>query len=134
MLNAQVSLKGCCCEACIDAPRLLRPVKEQGLYGNWTEYASTGREGKEVAAAMVAGRAEGRPSRRRKRLEALKERMLAKKDVRVERRQRAKEALAAVAGAQGGGECATDGAAERLARMAKLRELREQLQAGNGSM
>lgn len=35
----QTSFKGCCCEACQEAPRLLRPAKTRGLYGNWSEYA-----------------------------------------------------------------------------------------------
>ena len=30
--------RGCCCEACQDAPRLLRPAKTAGQYGNWAEY------------------------------------------------------------------------------------------------
>lgn len=35
----QTKFKGCCCEACQEAPRLLRPAKTRGLYGNWSEYA-----------------------------------------------------------------------------------------------
>ena len=37
--NLQATFKGCCCEACIDAPRLLRPAKPAGLYGNWSDYS-----------------------------------------------------------------------------------------------
>lgn len=34
----QTKFKGCCCEACQDAPRLLRPAKTAGQYGNWSAY------------------------------------------------------------------------------------------------
>lgn len=34
----QTKFSGCCCEACTAAPRLLRPAKTQGLYGNWSQY------------------------------------------------------------------------------------------------
>lgn len=34
----QMRYAGCCCEACMDAPRLLRPAKhEGGHFGKWTE-------------------------------------------------------------------------------------------------
>lgn len=38
---------GCCCEGCMDAPRLLRPTKTKGTYGNWAEYASSSSEGED---------------------------------------------------------------------------------------
>ena len=31
-------MRGCCCEACIEAPRLLRPAKTVGSYGRAAEY------------------------------------------------------------------------------------------------
>ena len=31
-------MRGCCCEACISAPRLLRPAMTDGSYGRVTEY------------------------------------------------------------------------------------------------
>ena len=30
--------KGCCCEACTSAPRLLRPVKKDGYYAKFSQY------------------------------------------------------------------------------------------------
>eukprot|EP00891_Asterochloris_glomerata_P000295 jgi/Astpho2/295/e_gw1.00010.86.1_t len=34
----QAKLSGCCCEACMQAPRLLRPHKPQGYYGTYDQY------------------------------------------------------------------------------------------------
>lgn len=31
-------MRGCCCEECIDAPRLVRPLKMAGGYGRVSEY------------------------------------------------------------------------------------------------
>lgn len=31
-------MRGCCCEECIKAPRLLRPAKTVGSYGRVSEY------------------------------------------------------------------------------------------------
>jgi len=56
-------LRGCCCEACMDAPRLLRPLKESGCYGSWTEYST----GPESEKAIASGRGDGRLRRRAKR-------------------------------------------------------------------
>jgi predicted sulfurtransferase len=125
----QGQLKGCCCEACMDAPRLLRPLITQGLYGNWTRYAG-GEGAAAAAAAIVGGRGEGRTSRRLKRKDALRDRGVAKRVQKVERRQQVKEVLAAAAAAaEGEGEAAGGGggaeSAEHHARMARLRELRE---------
>ena len=36
----QVKFHGCCCDACIAAPRLLRPLKTSGFYGHWSEGAA----------------------------------------------------------------------------------------------
>lgn len=35
----QVSLRSCCCEECVGAPRLLRPAKDAGYYGGLANYA-----------------------------------------------------------------------------------------------
>ena len=37
-LYSQERMRGCCCEACISAPRLLRPAMTDGSYGRVTEY------------------------------------------------------------------------------------------------
>lgn len=120
----KTKFKGCCCEACQEAPRLLRPAKTRGLYGNWSEYA----EEEQGTQAMALGRGEGRISRRRKRQQAMKVREQAKRAVKVERRHRAKELMAA---AEQRGEVPPPGGAaeqaERLARLERLRELRERL-------
>ena len=125
----------------MDAPRLLRPVKASGTYGTWRQYADS--EGDE--AAMVAGRdGESRISRRRRRQAGMKDRGLAKRAEKVERRQVVKavmEQVAAASLADGGasgsssssGSGGDGGGAERAAgleRMARLRELRERLAAG----
>ncbi len=34
----QEEFAGCCSQACLEAPRLLRPPKQAGYYGNWTTY------------------------------------------------------------------------------------------------
>ena len=80
---------GCCCEECMDAPRLLRPMKTKGQYGNWTQY--TDPNDLEVTESMASGRGSGRISRRRKRQQALKEKNVAKRTLKVERRRFAKE-------------------------------------------
>jgi hypothetical protein len=37
-LYSQERMRGCCCKACISAPRLLRPAMTDGSYGRVTEY------------------------------------------------------------------------------------------------
>jgi rhodanese-related sulfurtransferase len=138
------ALRGCCCEACVDAPRLLRPVKSAGLYGHWTQYVA----GEEVDAqqkAMASGRGDRRIGRRRKRQQAQHEREIAKRATRVERRRHAKEVMAAAVREQverkGAGEGDEQGSAgvaasldsERQARMQRLRELRERLLDSSGA-
>jgi len=108
----------------MDAPRLLRPVKTKGQYGNWTQYASDG----EVSEAMVSGRGVGRISRRRKRQQALKEREFAKRAVKLDRRRKAKEAMElALAGQERGSAEHAASATNAVDRMAQLRALRERL-------
>jgi hypothetical protein len=124
------ALRGCCCEACVDAPRLLRPAKGAGLYGNWMQYAA-GEEAGSKQRAIASGRGEGRIARRRKRQQALRERELAKRAARAERRRHAKEVMEAALKERGEGDAgqapavAVGGDAERLAKMKRLRELRE---------
>ncbi|KAL4457423.1 hypothetical protein ABPG75_012288 [Micractinium tetrahymenae] len=127
--------RGCCCESCMDAPRLLRPAKTKGTYGNWSDYVSQS-EGEdddclgEASQAIASGRGEGRISRRRKRQQAMKQRELAKRAVKVERRRQAKVVLAQLQSqmAEGAAPAANDEQAERLARLERLRELRQRLQ------
>lgn len=126
--HVQAKLRGCCCEACIDAPRLLRAPSTPGLHGNfrpWSEYVSQD-EAKEVEAAMASGRGPGRASRRQRRKDSLKERNLSKRVLKVERRRHGKEVMAAAAG-EGQGQEAGQGEGEGADKMAKLRELRTRL-------
>jgi predicted sulfurtransferase len=38
--RCQDSFKGCCCESCMDAPRMLRPIKPEGAYGQYAKMSS----------------------------------------------------------------------------------------------
>jgi predicted sulfurtransferase len=116
----KTKLRGCCCEDCVDAPRLLRPTKTAGLYGNWTQYIDA--DDPDVAQAMASGRGHGRISRRRKRQQALKEREQAKRVLKLERRRYAKEALAKAV--EGRREVENE---SREYKLARLRELRQQM-------
>ena len=40
--SGQTQYRGCCCPECLDAPRLLRPVKTRGTYGNFSAYVPEG--------------------------------------------------------------------------------------------
>lgn len=73
---------GCCSEECRNAPRLLRPLKTDGQYGEWHEYRSCAQD----AARIAEGRGSGRAARRRKRIEKFRERSAAERAVRAERR------------------------------------------------
>jgi len=59
--SCKSGLKGCCCEACTNPPRMLRPLKEDGYYGRWTSY---GGDNTDSQGAMASGRGEGRRRRR----------------------------------------------------------------------
>lgn len=41
LVLSQADLRGCCCEACQQAPRLLRAPKALGYYGSWQAAAGT---------------------------------------------------------------------------------------------
>lgn len=122
----KTKMAGCCCEVCMDAPRLLRPAKTAGQYGNWTQYARG--EGAAVEA-MSSGRGEGRIARRRKRQQALKEKEQAKRMLKVERRRHAKEAMAEIESTREV-DAERESVADAEERMMRLRELRERLVAG----
>ncbi|GAX76344.1 hypothetical protein CEUSTIGMA_g3790.t1 [Chlamydomonas eustigma] len=68
--------QGCCCEECMSAPRLLRPIKlEGGHYGQWGNYASQVEGEGDVGRIMATGRSsEGRLARRARRREVIKQR------------------------------------------------------------
>ncbi len=55
---AQSRMRGCCCEACLAAPRLLREPKAQGYYGLWQAAAGAGGAD---ADADAGARAPGQP-------------------------------------------------------------------------
>jgi predicted sulfurtransferase len=127
----RAALRGCCCEACTAAPRLLRAEKAVGLYGTWIEAVPEG-ERAEATSRMRAGRGEGRALKRRRKLEALREREAARRALQVERQRLGKAAMAAL---EEGGDAApaADAPEARLARLRELRELRERLVAGRGA-
>lgn len=132
--GCKTQLKGCCCDACITAPRLLRPVKIKGQYGNWTQYGRDGSDSDESPVEkMATGRGEGRISRRRKRQAALKDKELAKRAMKVERRRHAKEAMAAALGEKSLENDVKNVGNEDEEKMVKLRELRERLQSSQKS-
>mmetsp|Transcript_17158 Transcript_17158/g.47887 ORF Transcript_17158/g.47887 Transcript_17158/m.47887 type:complete len:196 (-) Transcript_17158:23-610(-) len=58
--HCRTKLQGCCCEACTNPPRLLRPLKPDGYYGSWKDYS----QGVDSEKAIASGRGEGRRRRR----------------------------------------------------------------------
>lgn len=113
---------GCCCEECQSAPRLLRPVKTSGYYGTWQQYAES-----EDEVHMARGRGEGRISRRRKRQQAVKEREVARRALKVERRRYAKEVMAEKQAEVMDVEQQSGSGAVKDERLARLNELRQRL-------
>ncbi|GBF94498.1 hypothetical protein Rsub_07032 [Raphidocelis subcapitata] len=105
--------QGCCCESCMAAPRLLRPIKIDGHYARWTAYADE----ETMGPVMTRGRSEGRVARRRRRREALREKRAVylekKRELKRTAREllRAAEAARAAAEAEGGGGGAAAAAA-----------------------
>lgn len=112
-------LKGCCCNECMKAPRLLRPMKTVGLYGNWTQYIDSDAE--DAAMKIANGRGDGRLSRRHKRLAAVREKQKLIRDEKMERRRTVRAMIASTSQKSKQEETNSP---ERLAR---LRELREHL-------
>ncbi|KAK9818254.1 hypothetical protein WJX72_009661 [[Myrmecia] bisecta] len=84
--------QGCCCTACVEAPRLLRPLKDQGYYGAWGNYS----DGRNAERAMAEGRGSRRLTRRRQRMERLREKNREAKEERMARRSMVKAALRAL--------------------------------------
>jgi len=114
--------RGCCRDACVDAPRLLRPAKVAGHYGTWaTEAVAAGGEGADALARMAAGRGEGRLTRRRSRASRHAERRADDRADRAERKEAARAALKARAGGEGEGGGGGDATAASRARLAELR-------------
>ena len=135
-------LSGCCCEACVAAPRLLRPAKVSGYYGTWASeaeavIAAVGQGDQAAAAsslaaaraAMSSGRGSGRLARRRARAERLSQERAAAKEERLRKKAAAKAELAKRGGGEGGamGESEEGCDEERAARLAKLEALRSKL-------
>ena len=122
--------RGCCCESCMSAPRLLRPAKTSGHYGTWaTEAAAVGSDGDALAAAaarLSIGRGDGRLARRRARAARLRARGDAQREERQARKETAKAALKSrEEDGEGDGE-------DRGQKLARLRELRERVQRDQG--
>jgi len=129
-------LSGCCCEACVSAPRLLRPAKVSGYYGTWASeaeelLASVG--DKEAAAASLAaaraamssGRGSGRLARRRARAERLSQERAAAKEERLRKKAAAKAELAKRGGGRGGDFDGGEGEGEGGSERKKLGEERQ---------
>ncbi|KAL3137311.1 hypothetical protein ABBQ32_006851 [Trebouxia sp. C0010 RCD-2024] len=117
---------GCCSEECLEAPRLLRPPKQAGYYGNWTTYSS---DDEVKMSSMVEGRGNGRLARRQKRLEKLRSKEAAARAERQARKELVKAALLSRQNSQdsdhGKGEdqdqhVQADAAAQRMARLRLL--------------
>ncbi|GMH42010.1 hypothetical protein BSKO_09929 [Bryopsis sp. KO-2023] len=88
--SCKVRAKGCCCEQCIDAPRLLRPMLESGMYGKWGNYAKGSRRSRTrhlIEMEEESTEPNGKPSTRRKRSSARKQ---MKRDEMKEEKQRQK--------------------------------------------
>lgn len=118
--------RGCCCEACVQAPRLLRPFKpEGGHYGSWTQYA-----GEETAGALASGRGAGRTARRRRRQQALKKKIDELRAAKAERRKLVKAAMEERERQEGGADQSTDEQGESgEVRLLRLQALRKRLAA-----
>ncbi|KAK9845288.1 hypothetical protein WJX81_002464 [Elliptochloris bilobata] len=103
----KVDHRGCCCEVCLSAPRLLRAPKAQGYYGLWHAAAAAagGGDGEvdasgsraaaqaELDQRIAAGRGNGRLLRRRRRRERLRAEHSAAKDEALRRRRLINEAM-----------------------------------------
>ena len=46
-------MRGCCCAACLEAPRLLRAPKTQGYYGSWHAAAGADSDGEADGGAFI---------------------------------------------------------------------------------
>ena len=73
--------RGCCCEACMSAPRLLRPAKAGGgHYGQWGNYAEAGEGeglinmGRVMATGRLGSSSAGQLARRARRREIIQQR------------------------------------------------------------
>lgn len=90
--------QGCCCDRCMAAPRLLRPIKiDGGNYAQWTSYADE----ESVGPVMATGRSsEGRLARRRRRREALRAKRADYLEKRREEKKRVKELMRQVEAAR----------------------------------
>eukprot|EP00892_Ulva_mutabilis_P009719 jgi/Ulvmu1/7119/UM034_0025.1 len=95
-------LQGCCCEACRDeAPRLLRPIKD-GAYRSMTNYAPKQRGA--LQRLLTPERAAKLAAARARRRERLKSKQNEKQILKAQRKQQARQAMAALAQASAGTE------------------------------
>ncbi|CAD7698986.1 unnamed protein product [Ostreobium quekettii] len=93
--ECKVKYRGCCCEECIDAPRLLRPVKLKGQnYGRWGNYALAvdGGEASQSESNPARERS-GYKLRRQRRLERIRAKREAQKEERRKRKLMIKAAM-----------------------------------------
>lgn len=89
-------LNGCCCQECMQAPRLLRPAKfGGGNYGTWNTYTNS------TSESFLSPKArEGRVARRARRRENLKLRHQKIVEERAARKTMMREAMAKLMNAQ----------------------------------
>ncbi|KAF5839642.1 hypothetical protein DUNSADRAFT_301 [Dunaliella salina] len=89
-------LNGCCCQECMQAPRLLRPAKfGGGNYGTWNSYTNS------TSESFLSPKArEGRVARRARRRQNLKLRQQRIVQERAARKTMMKEAMAKLMNAQ----------------------------------
>lgn len=131
--------KGCCCSECTDAPRLLRPIKIAGQYGNIMKYVDDNEEeGEATREAIRGGRGDGRKKKRQRRLEVLREREQVRREEKMEKKKlvRAWMEQAAVTLQSASSEYDNNGGGggeSEGGKMARLQELRSKLRAPSSS-
>ena len=85
----QERLKCCCCEACMNAPRYVRPPKSGGHYGSWLSLADP-MGLKQIRESMTAGRGHGRLAKRQRRNDRLRTKRAAAREEKTRRRRAVK--------------------------------------------
>eukprot|EP00798_Chlamydomonas_sp_ICE-L_P006427 gene6427-3055_t len=112
--------RGCCCEECMSAPRLLRPVKlDGGHYGAWGNYSDDESAGMRIASGR---KREGRVARMAKRRGMMKDRRTQKHEAEIEIKKQIREATAKLLAPS---SQATEPLSEK---QRKIQELRAKLQ------
>lgn len=91
--ECKIKYKGCCCQQCIEAPRLLRPARLSGQqYGRWGNYAVMVKGGMENGQS-IRRRGEGHKLRKQRHLLRLKAKRKAQKEERMRRKLMIKAAM-----------------------------------------